>query len=47
VRQPADYFQYAIEAHTIDGLTLENFKGSHAHQSKVQHFKGLNMSENR
>jgi Glycosyl hydrolases family 28 len=28
---PPDYFQYALEAHNIDGLTLENFKGSHAH----------------
>lgn len=28
---PPAYFQYALEAHQVEGLTLENFKGSHAH----------------
>ncbi len=26
-----DYFQHALEAHHVNGLNLENFKGSHAH----------------
>jgi hypothetical protein len=35
-KNPPDYFRYALEAHGVDGLVLENFKGSSAHPELYQ-----------